>query len=114
MMSLTFTGSTSIKTTNTKGTNPMYAIKTENEILVTGTQSNPSKSYFWNDKNVYAPISDSPMVVPIDETISKIRRPTLSTSDVEIVVAINCITIMMIADTLGSSFDPESLKMIAA
>lgn len=92
----------------------MYAMKTENEILVTGTQSYPFKSYLRNDRYVYAPISDNPIVVPIDETISKIRRPTLSTSDVEIVVAINCIAIMMIADKLGSSCDPESLKMIAA
>lgn len=111
---VTFTGSNSIKTTNTKGTNPMYAIKTANEILVTGTQSYPSKLNSWNDKYVYAPIRANPIVVPVDETINNIRRPTLSTKDVEMVVAISWMAIIIIADTLGSKFDPESLKIIAA
>lgn len=83
-------------------------------MLVTGTQSNPSKLYLWNDRNVYAPIRDNPIVVPADDTISNIRRPTLSIKDVESITAINCMAIITIDDTLGSKFDPDSLKILAA
>lgn len=83
-------------------------------MLVTGTQSYPARSYLLYDKYVYAPIADNPIVVPVDEVISRILRPMLSIKVVEMVVATICIAIMMMAERLGSSCDPESLKIIVA